>query len=65
MALDPTKMKSWQLFQRVVQLIAIFNLAAFCLFMLVMILSKATMPTVATPVERQDSTVFDRAQKYD
>jgi len=64
--LDPTKMTDWNKVQRIVAWIVILNLMAFCTVMLIVDIAMWTEPTAATPIDPpQDSTVFDRAQKYD
>ncbi len=53
----------WDRVGRILGLIVLFNLIAFCAVMLVVDISLFTKPTVVPPGEAP--TVFDRAQKYD
>ena len=55
-----------QLLGLIAQRIILFTLMAFCLAMLILIIAEATKPKVdPLPVTPEESTVFDRAQKYD
>ena len=53
----------WDRVGRIIGLIVLFNLIAFCTVMLVVDISLFTKPTVVPQARRR--TVFDRAQKDD